>query len=141
MTRMGKPFQRFRRSFQETTSIFGKDGIVQTHYFDLQIPIHWLIIKRSKYFKLRPPCAANFYTAKKTTEFFPWIFFTISVDILNMKMSRENIWLIYIPRRKGVVSDDVEVKCLDTKNSPNSDRFNILNLVSNRKQFVRCDRY
>lgn len=53
-----------------------------------------------------------------------------------MKMSKENIWLIYTPRRKKVFSDDVEVKCLDTKNSPDLDRFNILNLVSNHKQFV-----
>lgn len=53
-----------------------------------------------------------------------------------MKMSKENIWLIYTPRRKKVFSDDVEVKCLDTKNSPDPDRFNILNLVSNHKQFV-----
>lgn len=50
MTRMGQPFQRFRPSFQETTSIFGKDGTVQTDYFDRHIPIRWLIIKRSKYF-------------------------------------------------------------------------------------------
>lgn len=58
-----------------------------------------------------------------------------------MKMSKENIWLIYTPRRKKVFSDDVEVKCLDTKNSPDLDRFNILNLVSNHKQFVQGNRY
>lgn len=71
---------------------------------------------------------------KKIIEFFFFlIFFIISVDILNMKMLKENIWLIYILRRKRVFFDDVEVKCLDIKNSLDLDCFNILNLVLNYK--------
>lgn len=48
-------------------------------------------------------------------------------------MLKENIWLIYILRWKRVFFDDVEVKCLDIKNSLDLDCFNILKLVLNYK--------